>query len=64
MYFSLDGSAVDPECGLADNAHVYCGNAQERQDVKYSVVLGLVDIENNKNSYHRIQLLESDEIKL
>lgn len=64
VFFFLDGSAVDPECGLADNAHVYCGNALERQNVKYSAVLGLVDIENNKNSYYRIQLLESDEIKL
>ncbi|XP_055294949.1 poly [ADP-ribose] polymerase-like [Sitodiplosis mosellana] len=59
-----DGSAVDPECGLADNAHVYCGDAGNHKDVEYSVVLGLVDIESNKNSYYRMQLLESDEIKL
>lgn len=58
-----DGCAVDPECGLEDNAHVYSKDMNGRR-VKFSVILGLVDIENDKNSYYRIQLLESNELKL
>lgn len=51
----LDDSGVDPESGLDEEVHVY---------TDYSVNLGLVDIENNKNSYYRMQLLESDKTKL
>ncbi|XP_067616114.1 poly [ADP-ribose] polymerase isoform X1 [Eurosta solidaginis] len=50
-----DGLAVDPESGLQDVAHVYL----DRKD-KYSIVLGLTDIQRNKNSYYKLQLLESD----
>lgn len=59
----LDGGAVDPECGLEDNAHVYRQTIDRRQ-INSSVVLGLVDIEKNKNCYYRIQLLESNDQKL
>ncbi|XP_053963564.1 poly [ADP-ribose] polymerase [Anastrepha ludens] len=50
-----DGLAVDPESGLQDIAHVYV----HKKD-KYNVVLGLTDIQRNKNSYYKLQLLESD----
>lgn len=60
----IDGCAVDPECGLEDNAHVYSQNGNNGRLVRYSVILGLVDIENDKNSYYRIQLLESNKLKL
>lgn len=59
----LDGCAVDPDCGLEDNAHVY-SQLMNKRCVKFSVILGLVDIENDKNSYYRIQLLESNNQKL
>lgn len=54
---------VDPECGLDENSNVYSENLCGRL-VHFSVALGLVDIENNKNSYHRMQLLQSKEIQL
>lgn len=50
------GTAVDPESGLEKKAHVY----QEDGD-KYTVVLGIVDIQNQKNSFYKIQLLKSDQ---
>ncbi|XP_028151640.2 poly [ADP-ribose] polymerase-like [Diabrotica virgifera virgifera] len=49
------GSAVDPESNLVDCAHVY-----EENDTKYTVVLGLTDIQLGKNSYHKMQLLQHD----
>ncbi|KAL5289012.1 PARP1.2 family protein [Megaselia abdita] len=49
------GSAVDPESGLQYIAKVYvCGND------KYSVVLGVTDIQQKRNSYYKIQLLVSE----
>lgn len=46
---------MDPDSGLEDEAHVYCeGN------LKYFAILNLVDIAKDKNSYYKIQLLESD----
>lgn len=60
-HFNLpDGNEVDPECKLNENARVFrrCINQRE---VKYSAILSLVDIQNNKNSYYRMQLLESTE---
>ncbi|XP_072383200.1 poly [ADP-ribose] polymerase-like [Diabrotica undecimpunctata] len=51
------GSAVDPESNLVDRAHVY-----EEGDTKYTVVLGLTDIQLGKNSYHKLQLLEQDSL--
>lgn len=50
-----DGSAVDPDSGLEDKAHVYCYHG-----VKYNIVLGITDVLKNKNSYYKLQLLESD----
>lgn len=49
------GLAVDPASGIEDIAHVYVKGKD-----KFSVVLGLTDIQRNKNSYYKIQLLESD----
>ncbi|XP_044760388.1 poly [ADP-ribose] polymerase [Coccinella septempunctata] len=49
------GTAVDPDSGLEKKAHVY----QEDGD-KYTVVLGIVDIQKQKNSYYKLQLLQSD----
>lgn len=59
----LDGSAVDPECGLDENAHVYSAFLNKGK-VYFSVILGLVDIEHNKNSYYRMQLLQSNDQNL
>ncbi|RWR99229.1 Poly [ADP-ribose] polymerase 1-like protein, partial [Dinothrombium tinctorium] len=52
------GLVVDPDSGLDHVAHVY-----KDQNGPYSVVLAKVDIVSNKNSYYKIQLLESDEAK-
>lgn len=49
------GVAVDPDSGLEDEAQVY----QEGND-KYTVVLGLTDIQRQKNSFYKIQLLKAD----
>ncbi|XP_061389126.1 poly [ADP-ribose] polymerase [Musca vetustissima] len=51
-----DGLAVDPDSGLEDVAHVYISRNKD----KFNVVLGKTDIQRNKNSYYKIQLLESD----
>ncbi|XP_014252361.1 poly [ADP-ribose] polymerase [Cimex lectularius] len=50
-----DGSAVDPDSGLVDIAHVY----KENNDT-YNCILGLSDVQSNKNSYYKFQLLVSD----
>lgn len=50
-----NGMAVDPDSGLDDVAHVY-----SRGKDKYNVVLGLTDIQQNKNSFYKLQLLEAD----
>lgn len=49
------GIAVDPDSGLEHSAHVY-----QDGDDKYTVVLGLTDIQSGRNSYYKLQLLESD----
>lgn len=49
------GNAVDPDSGLSDVAHVH----QEGPE-KFTVVLGLTDIQSNKNSYYKLQLLKAD----
>lgn len=49
------GVAVDPDSGLEAIAHVY----QDKGD-KYTTVLGLTDIQSGKNSYYKLQVLESD----
>lgn len=51
---NLDGSVVDPDSKLEKVAHVY------GVDLKYCAILAMVDISTNKNSYYKIQLLESD----
>ncbi|XP_046804661.1 poly [ADP-ribose] polymerase isoform X2 [Lucilia cuprina] len=51
-----DGLPVDPDSGLEDVAHVYVSKNKD----KYNVVLGKTDIQSNKNSYYKLQLLESD----
>lgn len=51
----LDGSVVDPDSKLEDIAHVY-----DEGTLKYYAILDLVDIAANKNSYFKMQLLESD----
>ncbi|XP_030371333.1 poly [ADP-ribose] polymerase [Scaptodrosophila lebanonensis] len=50
-----DGLAVDPDSGLDEIAHVFV-----RGKDKFNVVLGLTDIQRNKNSFYKIQLLEAD----
>lgn len=51
-----DGLAVDPGSGLEDVAHVYVS----RNNDKYNIILGKTDIQRNKNSFYKLQLLESD----
>ena len=49
------GGFVDPDSGLEDKAHVYkIGNAL------YSVVLESVSIQDDVNSYYKLQVLEHD----
>ncbi|XP_055838265.1 poly [ADP-ribose] polymerase [Episyrphus balteatus] len=50
-----DGLAVDPDSGLDREAHVYVDGKD-----KYSVVLAQTDIQTNKNSYYKMQLLQAD----
>ncbi|XP_057662049.1 poly [ADP-ribose] polymerase [Diorhabda carinulata] len=49
------GTAVDPDSGLEDTAHVY----QNKSD-KFNAILGLTDIQSGKNSYYKLQVLEHD----
>lgn len=60
---TVNGVAVDAECGLDENAFVYSERINNRI-VYYHVILGLVDIDTNRNSYHRMQLLQSKELEL
>lgn len=57
-----NGTAVDPDSGLEDVAHVYVDPNiyHPSKGVRYNAVLGQTDIQRNKNSYYKIQLLESD----
>lgn len=50
-----NGTAIDPDSGLQDIAHVY-----RHDGVLYSTTLSLTDIATNKNSYYKLQVLESD----
>ncbi|XP_058116088.1 poly [ADP-ribose] polymerase [Anopheles ziemanni] len=52
------GLVVDPDSGLADKAHVY-----KEHDVIYNCVLNKVDIQQDKNSYYKLQVLEADQGK-
>ncbi|XP_015110104.1 poly [ADP-ribose] polymerase [Diachasma alloeum] len=49
------GGAVDPASGLEDIAGIY----QAGKD-KYTVTLGLTDIQSGKNSYYKLQILKHD----
>ncbi|KAG5315729.1 PARP polymerase, partial [Acromyrmex insinuator] len=49
------GGAVDPDSGLEDVAHIY----QKGKD-KYTVTLGLTNIQSKKNSYYKLQILKHD----
>lgn len=51
----VDGAAVDPSSGLQDFAHVYTDGT-----LKFFAVLSYTDIQENKNSYYKIQLLEGN----
>lgn len=53
-----DGLAVDPDSQLEKVAHVY----RKGNDI-YSVVLSLTDVQAGKNSYYKMQILESDKAK-
>ncbi|XP_048485241.1 poly [ADP-ribose] polymerase [Plutella xylostella] len=53
------GTAVDPDSGLEDVAHVY----KDHDGTKYTVVLGQTDVVAKKNSYYKMQILEADDKK-
>lgn len=55
-----NGSALDPETGLEDIAHVY---RDKTTNLLYTTVLNYVDIQKNKNSYYKLQVLEADNEK-
>ena len=56
MTLKLKGGAyVDPESGLEHKAHVYKSGSE-----LYSVVLGSVDVQEGRNSYYKLQLLQHD----
>lgn len=50
-----NGTAVDPQSRLENQSHVY-----KRNGVFYTSVLGFTDIDLNKNSYFKLQVLEDD----
>lgn len=50
-----EGSAVDPDSKLEDVAHVY----KEGKTV-WNAILNKADVQKNKNSFYKLQLLESD----
>lgn len=50
-----DGLVVDPDSKLEKVAHVY----RSGKDA-YSTVLNLADVQTGKNSYYKMQILESD----
>lgn len=53
-----NGAAIDADSGLADVAHVF-----RKEGVLYTSVLGLADIQTNKNSYFKLQVLQSDDLR-
>lgn len=60
MKLKLKGGAyVDPDSELEDKAHVL----KEREGGLYSAVLGAVSIQDGKNSYYKLQVLEHDKKK-
>ncbi|RVE52809.1 hypothetical protein evm_002466 [Chilo suppressalis] len=53
------GTAVDPDSGLEDIAHVY----RDVEGTKYTVVLSKTDVVAQKNSYYKLQVLEHENKK-
>ena len=49
------GGVVDPDSGLEKKTHVL-----KKKETIYSVVLGAVSIQDDKNSYYKLQILEHD----
>ncbi|KAL7291310.1 hypothetical protein TKK_0014913 [Trichogramma kaykai] len=49
------GGIVDPDSNLENEAHVY-----QRGKEKFTVTLGLTDIQLKKNSYYKMQILKHD----
>uniref|UniRef100_A0AAG5CZP2 Poly [ADP-ribose] polymerase n=1 Tax=Anopheles atroparvus TaxID=41427 RepID=A0AAG5CZP2_ANOAO len=54
-YQMKSGLIVDPDSGLADEAHVY-----KKGDIIYNCVLNMVDIQRDRNSFYKMQVLEAD----
>lgn len=50
------GGAVDPDSGLQDFAHVYHRGNNE----KFTVTLGITDIQTQKNSFYKMQIYKHD----
>lgn len=51
-----DGTVVDPDSGLVATTNVLIEGA-----TKYFAILNLTDIQENKNSYYKLQLLQSND---
>lgn len=54
-----NGHAVDPDSGLEDTAHVY----RDHENNVYNCVLSLTDLQSGKNSFYKLQILESENRK-
>ncbi|XP_069354832.1 poly [ADP-ribose] polymerase [Maniola hyperantus] len=52
------GTAVDPDSGVADIAHVY----QARDGTKYTTTLSKTDVVAGKNSYYKLQVLKANSL--
>lgn len=52
-----NGTAVDPDSGISDIAHVY---RDKITNTLYTAILGYTDIQKNKNSFYKIQVLQAD----
>lgn len=50
------GGAVDPDSTLGSIAHIYV----DETNYGYNVVMTNIDIQTDKNSFYKMQLLESD----
>ena len=51
---------VDPQSCHVQDAHVY----RDTRGVVYSAYLTETDVENRKNSYHTLQILQPDNVKM
>ena len=52
-----NGLAVDPQSELDDRAHVY----RDPNGNIYNASLSLTDLQTGKNSYYKLQVLESND---